>query len=112
MKVIVIRQPWAWLIVHGFKDIENRSWSTQYRGRLLIQASANLPAKGKLEEGETPLKKSGRYVPDHGPYAAGVDGYLERKGVFHGLQPFLLGVAHPALAPERSEGYFPYSSSR
>jgi hypothetical protein len=39
MKVIVIRQPWAWLIVNGFKDVENRSWATRYRGPLLIQAS-------------------------------------------------------------------------
>ena len=45
MKVIVVRQPWAWLIVHGYKDIENRSWKTRYRGTLLIQASANLPPK-------------------------------------------------------------------
>ena len=50
MKVIVIRQPWAWLIVHGYKDIENRSWRTRYRGTLLIQASANLPPKCALEE--------------------------------------------------------------
>src|ERR1700691_3935482 len=50
MKVIVIRQPWAWLIVNGHKDIENRSWFTRYRGTLLIQASANLPPKQKLEE--------------------------------------------------------------
>jgi hypothetical protein len=50
MKVIVIRQPWAWLIVNGFKDIENRSWKTRYRGALLIQASAGLPAKRALEE--------------------------------------------------------------
>jgi hypothetical protein len=32
MKVIVIRQPWAWLIVNGFKDIENRSWATGIAG--------------------------------------------------------------------------------
>lgn len=50
MKVIVIRQPWAWLIVNGHKDIENRSWATRYRGPLLIQASASLPAKRELEE--------------------------------------------------------------
>jgi hypothetical protein len=35
---LTIRQPWAWLIVHGFKDIENRTWSTAYRGRLGIHA--------------------------------------------------------------------------
>jgi|ERR1700758_4475866 hypothetical protein len=39
MKVIVIRQPWAWLIVNGFKDIENRSWRTRYRGPLMIHPS-------------------------------------------------------------------------
>jgi hypothetical protein len=50
MKVIVIRQPWAWLIVHGFKDIENRSWRTRYRGMLLIQASATLPTRREFEE--------------------------------------------------------------
>ena len=50
MKVIVVRQPWAWLIVHGYKDIENRSWKTRYRGTLLIQASANLPPKWALDE--------------------------------------------------------------
>jgi hypothetical protein len=50
LKVIVVRQPWAWLIVNGYKDIENRSWKTKYRGPLLIQASAGLPPRRKLEE--------------------------------------------------------------
>jgi hypothetical protein len=38
-KIISIRQPWAALIVHGFKDIENRSWATRYRGPVLVHAS-------------------------------------------------------------------------
>lgn len=33
-----IRQPWAWLIIHGFKDIENRDWPTRFRGPVLIHA--------------------------------------------------------------------------
>ena len=37
--VIAIRQPWAWLIMHGGKDIENRTWPTKVRGRVLIHAS-------------------------------------------------------------------------
>lgn len=40
MKAISIRQPWAWLIVNGYKDIENRSWDTNYRGLVLIHASS------------------------------------------------------------------------
>ena len=40
MKAITIKQPWASLIVHGIKDIENRNWRTNFRGRVLIHSSA------------------------------------------------------------------------
>ena len=39
MKALSIRQPWAWAIIHAGKNIENRSWSTNVRGRILIHAS-------------------------------------------------------------------------
>lgn len=42
MKAISIRQPWAWLIVNGHKDIENRTWRTHHRGPLLIHASKGM----------------------------------------------------------------------
>lgn len=38
MKCLSIRQPWAWAIVESLKPIENRSWSTSYRGPVLIHA--------------------------------------------------------------------------
>lgn len=38
MKALSILQPWAWLIVNGHKDIENRCWRTTYRGRFLVHA--------------------------------------------------------------------------
>lgn len=34
-----VKQPWAWLICKGYKDIENRSWETIFRGRVYIHAS-------------------------------------------------------------------------
>jgi hypothetical protein len=37
-----IRQPWCWLILHGGKDIENRKWSTRFRGRVLIHAGKTM----------------------------------------------------------------------
>lgn len=40
MKVLSLHQPWASLIALGVKTIETRSWSTQYRGPLAIQAAA------------------------------------------------------------------------
>ena len=49
MRTISVRQPWAALIVSGgtdvqtgktvLKDVENRTWSTRYRGPVLIHAS-------------------------------------------------------------------------
>jgi len=39
-----IRQPWAWLIAHGLKDIENRDWSTKFRGRFLIHTGKKVDA--------------------------------------------------------------------
>jgi hypothetical protein len=42
MKAIAIRQPFAWLIVHGYKDVENRTWATSHRGPLLVHASKTL----------------------------------------------------------------------
>jgi hypothetical protein len=37
--VLSIRQPWAALIVHGIKDVENRTWKTKKRGPFLVHAS-------------------------------------------------------------------------
>ena len=64
MKCLTVRQPWAWMIIHGggffeplidgniqpgirygFKNVENRKWKTQYRGALLIHA-----AKAEIDE--------------------------------------------------------------
>lgn len=45
MKTISLRQPWAYLICSGIKDIENRTWKLpeKYKGqRVLIHASTHI----------------------------------------------------------------------
>ena len=42
MKALSIQQPWAWLIVNGYKAVENRSWDTRYRGEFLIHAGKKI----------------------------------------------------------------------
>lgn len=48
MKALSIKQPWASLIAHGIKDIENRNWKTNFRGTVLIHAASkqvsNIPS--------------------------------------------------------------------
>jgi hypothetical protein len=42
MKALSIRQPWAWLIANGHKDIENRCWKTFFRGSFYIHAAKGM----------------------------------------------------------------------
>ena len=38
MKALTIKEPWASLIINGYKEYEFRSWKTNYRGKILIHA--------------------------------------------------------------------------
>lgn len=49
MKALTVREPWGWLIVNGYKDIENRSWPTKMRGRIWIHSSARKVTKDDYE---------------------------------------------------------------
>lgn len=42
MKALTIKQPWAQLIIEGYKKYEFRSWKTNYRGKILIHAGMSL----------------------------------------------------------------------
>lgn len=62
MKVLTIRQPWATLIMLGYKRFEFRGWPTKYRGELLIHAGKTVDkeASERLEKyfpSELPLGK-------------------------------------------------------
>lgn len=39
-RCLAVRQPYAWAICAGAKDVENRSWTTDYRGDVVIVASS------------------------------------------------------------------------
>src|SRR5689334_13701824 len=73
MKALSIRQPWAWLIVRPdlvgaaraaaiaageVKDIENRSWPTKFRGRVLVHASKSM-TRAEYEDAQDPLWSRG-----------------------------------------------------
>lgn len=59
MKTLTIKQPWASLIMEGYKRFEFRGWQTKYRGELLIHAG-----KGVDKEAVERLKK---YLPNELP---------------------------------------------
>lgn len=45
-RALSVRRPWANLLFRG-KNIENRSWPTRYRGRLLVHAGQGWNARGQ-----------------------------------------------------------------
>ena len=47
MKAISLTQPWAQAMFLGLKRFETRSWSTKYRGPLLIHAAKKFPEYAK-----------------------------------------------------------------
>lgn len=65
VKALSVRQPWAWAIARGHKPVENRSWTTAYRGPLLIHASMRID----LDACESPLIRDAGWHPDD-PVAA------------------------------------------
>jgi len=46
MKAISLWQPWASLMASGAKKIETRSWSTKYRGKLVICSAKKIIPEG------------------------------------------------------------------
>lgn len=49
MKALSILQPWAWLIVNGYKPVENRTWATKFRGPLLIHAGKSWGREQRID---------------------------------------------------------------
>lgn len=90
MRALSIRQPWAWLIVNGYKDIENRVWSTRYVGPLVIHASKGM-TKAEYEDVDDMLAFDPRLSHIKLPPMA----QIERGGI--------VGVAHCGGSVEASE---------
>lgn len=70
MKALSIKQPWAYLIAKGWKDIENRSWKTNYRGRIYIHASMSKTDMNKMPvlDIEHRMSRAGRTFGEIGDF--------------------------------------------
>jgi hypothetical protein len=52
IRTLTVRQPWAWAIMQGVKDVENRSQPTRIRGTIALHAAATNPADDAIDEVE------------------------------------------------------------
>lgn len=54
LKALTVRQPWAAHIIHSGKDVENRTWLTNYRGPLVIHAGRRVDEAAPPFDGPVP----------------------------------------------------------
>ena len=64
MRALTVQQPWAWAIVHGGKDVENRTQAWSYRGPLAIHAGLAKPEQHNLAS-VAHQKAHGTEIPSH-----------------------------------------------
>lgn len=64
-RALSIMNPWAFLIVNGKKDIENRNWQTKFRGPVAIHAGQ------KSDRGAMTAMHRGDHPVVGGPYFYG-----------------------------------------
>ena len=62
MRALSIRQPWAWLVVNGYKHIENRTWRTGFRGRIYVHAGQRIVSDDYPEQREY-VSQAGIAIP-------------------------------------------------
>ena len=116
MRALSIRQPWAWLVVHGYKDIENRTWSAGFRGRIYVHAGRRMVADDYPGQRQY-IAEAGIVIPAELPRGA-IVGEVTISGClsasespwFCGPYGFILEdpVAYETPVPYRGQlGFFP-----
>lgn len=121
-----VRQPWAWAIIHGEKDIENRSWQAvnhglRQRGRIAIHAAKGM-TREEYEDASEFIRATSGYCPDaHELYRGGIIGSVEVIDVvsqsdspwFFGPRGLVLRAAKPCdfIPAVGALGYFKWTEA-
>jgi hypothetical protein len=105
MKALTIKQPWAWAIIFGGKDIENRTWRTRYRGPLLIHAGAAYRPEASLPKGvRAPARDKLEFSALIGVVELTDVVEKSRSPWFQGKYGFVLAKPRPLKPPVRCSG--------
>lgn len=104
MRALSLTQPWAWLVVHGGKTIENRVWNTKFRGGFLVHAAKRMhmlddyAAAVDFADGVHP----GLPIPEPDQLErGGIIGAANLYTVIHPLRPFEMPGRLPWHMPEQ-----------
>ena len=120
MRALSIRQPWAWLVVNGYKDIENRTWRTPFRGRIYVHAGQRMIGDDYPDQRDY-IRQSDIIIPDTLSRGAIVGEVTITGCVASSESPWFCGpygftlndpVAYPVPIPYRGQlGFFEVDDS-
>ena len=100
MKAITVKQPWASLIVHGIKDIENRTWRINFRGRVLIHAAGSRGKKFKIDLTDDQMKFAFPVIAKECMF-----GNFPFGAIIGSVEIMDCVVNHPSIWAEKTEEY-------
>lgn len=100
MKTLTVKQPWASLIVHGIKDIENRTWPTKFRGRILIHSSKG--NKFEIEMDDEQAKLAFPLLIEKG-----TEGKIPFGSIIGSVEIVDCIINHPSVWAEKTENCCP-----
>lgn len=105
-----LRQPWAWLIVEGYKNIENRRWKRTPPPRFYIHASKTMTRADYAGAVEVAAAVDpGIQIPrGRDLLFGGVVGRVECTGVLPYADPDLVERGRLVLEPWRMAGQYGY----
>lgn len=79
MKVLSIQEPHASLLLTPYKNIETRSWKTNYRGPILLHASKTFPSANGHPEIPTLIDVYKNYASEAGMRTHFLSGFIYAK---------------------------------
>jgi hypothetical protein len=107
MKALTLWQPWASLVILGVKQVETRSWPTDYRGPLAIHAAKAFPVEVQELCWEVPFYgylKRGGYTGPHDLPRGSVLGVVEVTGCHR--------ITRDNVPPEPERSFGDYTPGR
>lgn len=124
---LAVRQPWAWAIIHGGKDLENREWKRwkkdwKFRGPVAILASVGM-TRSEYEAGADYINeiRPGSCPLPHELIRGAIIGTVDVTGnVWESQSPWFLGpgaltlrdpVAVPPVSVMGQLGFFNWKPS-
>jgi hypothetical protein len=97
MKVLSVKNPWAFFIIHYGKDIENRMRKTNFRGRIAIHASLKSDPPGYFWWTDSPvLKKAFDEARERWDEIEKLNGHIiGTVEIYNCTSPYQTSIEHP-----------------